>query len=100
MERIPGGTKPRRASADSLARTIGVKGGGLAMYTAWRNTNATSISESSGLPLNEAAENFQFFSDSSAAAVKGGTSCSTLIFRASPPAPKETPKKTVASAVV
>src|SRR5579862_6011610 len=100
MERIPGGTKPRRASADSLAGTIGVKGGGLAIYTAWRKTNATNIWESSGLLFIEAGENFQCFSESSAAAVKGGRSCNTLIFPTSPPAPRGTLKATTPSAVV
>src|SRR5438552_9952004 len=100
MERIAGGTKPRRASADSLAGIMGVKSGGLATYTAWRNTNATSTSESSGRPLNEAGENFQVFRDSSAAAVNGGTSCNTAIFPGAPPALTDTLKTTVASAVV
>src|SRR5260370_21176670 len=100
MERIPGGTKPRRGSAESLAGAMGVKGGGLAIYTAWRKTNATSITESSGLPLKEAGENFQPRSDSLAPPVNGGTSCNTLIFPTSPPAPIETLKATTPSAVV
>src|SRR5689334_14565440 len=100
MERIPGGTKPRRASADSLEGASGVKGGSFAIYTEWRNTKATSISDSSALPASDAGENFQARSEPLAAAVKGGTLLSTLIFRISPPGPKETSKTTTPSAAV
>ena len=66
----------------------------------WRNTNATGISESSGLPLSEAGANFQFRSDCFAGAVNGGRSCSTLMFLIAPCASRDTSKTTMPSAVV
>src|ERR1700730_6755566 len=91
---------PRRVSLDSFLGTIGVNGGSLAIYTEWRNTNATGISESSGLPLAEAGANFQLRSDCFAGAVNGGRSCSTLMFLIAPWSSRDTSKTTMPSAVV